>query len=133
MSYYKDLFSYYFINWGIVFTARTVIFVVAIPIAILNIIMRMDAVLDLLKNLSYGLDGIAVLKPVGPTFKAAVKFWRSYIEDMSAINDFAPTASTRKLLIKHCAGRSAGYVGFRYLRAVRYARQRLEERVKNNS
>ena len=88
---------------------------------ILNLVVRLKWLQDLIGELFDYADTIQVLKPVGTSFKAAVKIWKQQLNDYKEHAGSGDLATYKRVLIKHCAHKHASYVGFKYIKAVRYA------------
>lgn len=129
--YYLALINYYF-RFAIMILLKIMLAITGTFIMLLNMFVRLDWLVDIYADVKRDINKIATLKPVGPTFKKAVKFWRKHLESYSKSNNFERSAMARKMLQKHLANKPSNYVGFKYLRAATYSHDRLLKRHKND-
>jgi len=127
MNYSLALTEYY-LKLLVCYFLRLLILAIHVPALILNLIIRLEVVLNFTYKLWKAAGRITVLKPIGGSFQDGVNYWRKVLKRYDRNLEFCK--NLREDLIKHLGGRETTgdktncYIGYKYLRAASYAHAR---------
>ena len=125
MRYYIELMSFYarlYLSYFMVVCIR----IVSVPVIVSNLLFRLEWLISILAGSERYAARIIRLRPAGPTFKAAVRFWRKEIKTSLDCQNHEVVNIRRHALIAHLANKPLDYVGWKYLRANSYVGNKLK-------